>query len=136
MARARPLRRYNALPEIDVNVYPSGSVFVSYPIVHTLQCRMDLSKFPFDVQTCTFTFGSWSCTGHQVDAKPRSKDGGGGDIVPVGDGDGGLHPEQGVPAAQREDAALRLLLRCCPEPCPIIIYSPSCCAARTRTSAG
>merc|ERR1719487_132046 len=38
------VNQYNALPEIDVNVYPSGSVFVSYPIVHTLQCRMDLSK--------------------------------------------------------------------------------------------
>ena len=123
MARARPLRRYNALPEIDVNVYPSGSVFVSYPIVHTLQCRMDLSKFPFDVQTCTFTFGSWSYTGHQVDVKPRSKDGGGGDPFLSA-------METEVFIQNKEFQLLSVKTRhcdfyyeCCPEPYPIIIYS-------------
>ena len=123
MGRARPLRRYNALPEIDVNVYPSGSVFVSYPIVHTLQCRMDLSKFPFDVQTCTFTFGSWSYTGHQVDVKPRSKDGGGGDPFLSA-------METEVFIQNKEFQLLSVKTRhcdfyyeCCPEPYPIIIYS-------------
>jgi hypothetical protein len=30
------------------------------PIIYTSTCEIDMTLFPFDVQTCKFTFGSWS----------------------------------------------------------------------------
>ena len=31
----------------------------SYSFQYTLACNMDITYFPFDVQTCPVTFGSW-----------------------------------------------------------------------------
>jgi hypothetical protein len=32
-----------------------------------VQCPLDVTKFPFDIQTCTLQFGSWIYNGFQVD---------------------------------------------------------------------
>ena len=29
-------------------------------------CQLDVSRFPFDTQTCNLTFGSWAYTGHEL----------------------------------------------------------------------
>lgn len=46
-----------------VKAYSSGTVFVSFPIVHVLPCPMDLKEFPFDIQRCKITLGSWAYHG-------------------------------------------------------------------------
>ncbi|KAK7235717.1 hypothetical protein SO694_00067032 [Aureococcus anophagefferens] len=58
------------LPEILVNAYASGSVFVSHPVHQIVPCPMDLQHFPFDEQECEFTYGSWMNHGWLVDTQP------------------------------------------------------------------
>ena len=58
------------LPEILVNAYASGSVFVSHPVHQIVPCPMDLEDFPFDEQECEFTYGSWMNHGWLVDTQP------------------------------------------------------------------
>ena len=38
------------IPDIEFIVYPSGWVYVSVPMVSSVQCTMDLRNFPFDTQ--------------------------------------------------------------------------------------
>ncbi|KAH8081598.1 neuronal acetylcholine receptor subunit alpha-10 [Aureococcus anophagefferens] len=58
------------LPEILVNAYASGSVFVSHPVHQIVPCPMDLQHFPFDEQECEFTYRSWMNHGWLVDTQP------------------------------------------------------------------
>ena len=58
------------LPEILVNAYASGGVFVSHPVHQIVPCPMDLEDFPFDDQECEFTYGSWMNHGWLVDTQP------------------------------------------------------------------
>ena len=59
------------LPDILVNAYSGGGVWVSFPITHKVPCPMDLRRFPFDIQVCKFTVGSWTLNGHYVDLLPK-----------------------------------------------------------------
>lgn len=59
------------IEEVDVSVYPSGSVFVSLPMVHNIHCPMVLTDFPFDAQTCKLTVGSWTNHGYIMDIQAR-----------------------------------------------------------------
>ena len=45
---------------VFASVYPDGSVFMSVPHVTTVGCSMNLTDYPFDVQHCSMTIGSWS----------------------------------------------------------------------------
>jgi len=58
-------------PDLLVNVYSDGSVFVSVPIATTLPCPMKLKDFPFDEQHCKFTFASWTSNAFEIDTQPR-----------------------------------------------------------------
>lgn len=41
-------------------LYPDGEMLWSMPGVYTLSCPLDLIYFPFDTQTCSIKFSSWS----------------------------------------------------------------------------
>ena len=101
----------------EYSVYPSGSVFVSKPMVHNFPCPMDVKDFPFDVQTCMFTVGSWSYHGFIVDILPRLVD----------------NAPSAVSLAtynEHTEFTLRKVVTdhysffygCCPEPYPLITY--------------
>ena len=54
------------------NVYSSGSVFMSRPMLTKIPCLMNLHHFPFDVQDCYFSVGSWAYDGYDgIDEKPE-----------------------------------------------------------------
>ena len=52
--------------EIYAVIYNSGDVLYIPAATLTSTCEMDLTKFPFDEQTCTLKFGSWTYSGSEV----------------------------------------------------------------------
>ncbi len=54
--------------QYDANclVYPSGLVMWVPPAIYQSSCVIDVKYFPFDVQTCQLTFGSWTFGADQV----------------------------------------------------------------------
>lgn len=54
------------------NVNSSGGVSIDIPpqLINTI-CTLDLTKFPFDEQTCQLTFSSWSFSADQVSFMQR-----------------------------------------------------------------
>lgn len=48
-------------------MFYDGTVIYNFPTVIEVQCPVDVTKFPFDTQTCTLQFGSWIYNGFQVD---------------------------------------------------------------------
>ncbi|XP_052099042.1 neuronal acetylcholine receptor subunit alpha-10-like [Mytilus californianus] len=49
-----------------------GTVQYNFPTVMEVQCQVDVTKFPFDQQTCPLQFGSWIYTGKQLDMNLQS----------------------------------------------------------------
>ena len=43
-----------------MNLYQSGAVFRSIPGIFKFSCSLDLHEFPFDIQSCSMKFGSWT----------------------------------------------------------------------------
>lgn len=101
----------------DVSVYPDGNVFVSIPMVYRVHCPMELAEFPFDIQHCPFTLGSWSYHGDILDFEPRTVN-----SVKV--------PMDMSHFAQPKDFLLEAVdvsrkvekYACCPEPYPILKF--------------
>ena len=52
--------------EVMAIVYNSGDVLHIPATTLVSMCSMDLRKFPFDEQTCTLKFGSWTYDGFKV----------------------------------------------------------------------
>lgn len=76
-------------------------------------CQLDVSRFPFDVQTCSLTFGSWACNGLELDVTSKSNI---ADISAVVENAEWEIVES--PIARHE-----IIYGCCPEPYPdITIY--------------
>ncbi|XP_038208595.1 acetylcholine receptor subunit alpha-like [Zerene cesonia] len=67
-----------ALFNADASLYPSDSIYTTCLLdsdgtvtcvphmVHSGICRTSLRRWPYDVQNCSFYFGSWMHTGQQV----------------------------------------------------------------------
>lgn len=53
-------------------VDPGGNVFWPPPTKFRSTCRVDVTYFPFDDQTCTMKLGSWIYDGLQVDVQNRT----------------------------------------------------------------
>lgn len=51
------------------NVYYNGRVVWEPPAIYKSSCNIDVEFFPFDEQTCSMKFGSWTYDGSQVDLK-------------------------------------------------------------------
>ena len=51
----------------DLVVVTSDGSMIWVPMVTIYAtCPMDLTRFPYDVQTCTMVFGSWTHTSNQM----------------------------------------------------------------------
>lgn len=46
--------------QTDVAVFSNGAITHVVPTIVTSSCQMDLSRFPFDTQSCILKYGSWS----------------------------------------------------------------------------
>ena len=66
-----------SLPEIytlkgGMNLYSSGDIMYSRPGIFQFSCPLKLEEFPFDTQTCEFTFSSWVYSVDFLTLKPYS----------------------------------------------------------------
>ncbi|GFR58637.1 neuronal acetylcholine receptor subunit alpha-10 [Elysia marginata] len=52
-------------------VYSNGTVFWAPPARFRSSCKIDITYFPFDDQSCELKFGSWTYDGFQVDVTNR-----------------------------------------------------------------
>ena len=107
------------LEDLLVNVYPSGGVWVSVPVTNKVPCPMKLGRFPFDIQECSFTHGSWTLNGLYVDMVPRIN------------GDGKYEPfvftktyvdHTEYDLLEVKTAHLDTFYGCCVEPYPVIEF--------------
>ncbi|GFR93221.1 neuronal acetylcholine receptor subunit alpha-10 [Elysia marginata] len=53
-------------------VYSNGTVFWAPPARFRSSCKIDITYFPFDDQSCELKFGSWTYDGFQVDVTNRT----------------------------------------------------------------
>nr|ACT35385.1 nicotinic acetylcholine receptor beta 1 subunit [Pardosa pseudoannulata] len=60
---------YEVRYESNVLIYPGGGVMWVPPAIYQSSCRIDVTYFPFDQQTCIMKFGSWTFNGDQVSLK-------------------------------------------------------------------
>jgi len=109
------------MPEtIQVIVYPGGGVWVSVPVESTVPCPMKLLEFPFDQQTCDFTYGSWTSSAYVVDVQPYgSADDGWAAFVFSKD----FKPNTEFDLLDVESRHWDSYYACCPEPYSVISYS-------------
>ncbi|XP_067665507.1 neuronal acetylcholine receptor subunit alpha-10-like [Haliotis asinina] len=52
-----------------------GSASYNFPTIITSLCKVDVTYFPFDTQTCALKFGSWAYHGLQINSTNRSSAG-------------------------------------------------------------
>lgn len=64
-----PLNQYANTPCL---LYPFGEVLWVPPAQFAAVCHFKLTLWPFDTQTCTFVFGSWTYHGDEVDILLRN----------------------------------------------------------------
>ena len=48
------------LRNVFIKVYPNGSLYWIPHQIFKSSCSIDVTNFPFDNQTCTMWFGSWT----------------------------------------------------------------------------
>ena len=53
--------------ETNVVLRSDGSVMWDQPAITKSSCSVDVAFFPFDIQQCRLTFGSWTHNGNQMD---------------------------------------------------------------------
>ncbi|XP_060063146.1 neuronal acetylcholine receptor subunit alpha-10-like [Ylistrum balloti] len=70
--------------ERDFRVYvnSTGSVTFNFQAVITSRCTVDVTSFPFDVQMCPLSFGSWVYSGLDMDIHPKRSTGDLSTLVP------------------------------------------------------
>ncbi|CAH1227460.1 neuronal acetylcholine receptor subunit alpha-7-like [Branchiostoma lanceolatum] len=97
----------------EATIYSDGSVAWLFPLTMLSTCSIDVTYFPYDEQTCTMQFGSWSFDGLRVDIHNKSAT---GDI-----GSYKVNEEwELVTFDARRDV---FLYSCCPEPYPSVTFS-------------
>lgn len=62
---------FNGLEDFRPIIKYDGSVWYNFPSITETRCIVDVSYFPFDVQTCKLVFGSWAHHGNEIDFKYR-----------------------------------------------------------------
>lgn len=91
----------------------NGAVRWDAPAITRSSCRVDVSAFPFDAQSCGLTFGSWTHGGHQLDVRPRGASASLADFV-----ENVEWHVLGMPARRRV-----LTYGCCSEPYPDVTFT-------------
>ncbi|KAM6984595.1 neuronal acetylcholine receptor subunit alpha-10 [Aplochiton taeniatus] len=59
--------QFSSSMETNVVIQSDGTVMWDQPAISKSSCSVDVSFFPFDVQQCRLTFGSWTHNGNQMD---------------------------------------------------------------------
>ncbi|XP_053406310.1 CHRNA7-FAM7A fusion protein-like [Mercenaria mercenaria] len=107
----------NALGGIEdyrASVYPDGSVYYYFPSVVATLCKMDVTYFPFDTQTCPIKLGSWSYFGNELNLTGRDGETA-ADIATYKEN--GEWEIVGAPAVRHVN-----YFSCCPDPFPDVTF--------------
>ncbi|THD28502.1 putative acetylcholine receptor [Fasciola hepatica] len=73
--------------QIKAMVHSTGNVFWSPPAKLRSACKIDITYFPFDDQSCMMKFGSWAYDGWQLNITKRHEDVDMSNYVPNGEWD-------------------------------------------------
>ena len=94
------------------SIKPDGSIAYNFPTIVKSLCKVDVTYFPFDEQTCTLTFGSWAFHGWDLNISKFAPEGDLSSYVPNVEWE-----VTGVPAIRHE-----VVYNCCPEPFPDVTF--------------
>ncbi|EDO32053.1 predicted protein, partial [Nematostella vectensis] len=102
--------------KIDTNVIVNhdGSTTWLAPAIIKSECKIDVRFFPFDVQSCELTFGSWTHDGLKIDIHLKQESG----IDTENFSDNREWFLKGT--SGRRDVKMYI---CCPEPYPTVTYT-------------
>ncbi|XP_046373184.2 neuronal acetylcholine receptor subunit alpha-10-like [Haliotis rufescens] len=89
-----------------------GSASYNFPTIITSLCKVDVTYFPFDRQSCALRFGSWAFNGFQINSTNRDSAGDMSSFKVNSEWD-----LVSVPVERHE-----LYYGCCPEPYPDVTF--------------
>uniref|UniRef100_A0A3Q4HV75 Neuronal acetylcholine receptor subunit alpha-9-I-like n=1 Tax=Neolamprologus brichardi TaxID=32507 RepID=A0A3Q4HV75_NEOBR len=104
---------FSSSMETNVVLRNDGQVMWDQPAITKSSCSVDVAFFPFDVQQCDLTFGSWTHNGNQMDLFNALDSADLADFVPNVEWE-----VLGMPAKKNV-----ILYGCCSEPYPDITFS-------------
>nr|XP_054586962.1 neuronal acetylcholine receptor subunit alpha-10 isoform X1 [Nothobranchius furzeri] len=106
--------QFSSSMETNVVLRSDGQVTWDQPAITKSSCSVDVAFFPFDVQQCHLTFGSWTHNGNQMDLINSLDSADLADFVP------NVEWEQvlGMPSKRNV-----ILYGCCSEPYPDITFT-------------
>ncbi|XP_056301677.1 neuronal acetylcholine receptor subunit alpha-10 [Danio aesculapii] len=105
--------QFSSSMETNVVIRHDGQIMWDQPAITKSSCKVDVSFFPFDVQQCRLTFGSWTHNGNQMDLHNAL------DSADLADFVENVEWEvQGMPAKKNV-----ILYGCCSDPYPDITYT-------------
>uniref|UniRef100_A0A667YSV8 Cholinergic receptor, nicotinic, alpha 10a n=1 Tax=Myripristis murdjan TaxID=586833 RepID=A0A667YSV8_9TELE len=105
--------QFSSSMETNVVIKNNGQVVWDQPAITKSSCSVDVAFFPFDVQECRFTFGSWTHNGNQMDLVNELDSADLSDFVPNVEWE-----VLGMPAKKNI-----ILYGCCSDPYPDITYT-------------
>uniref|UniRef100_UPI003AB03C8F neuronal acetylcholine receptor subunit alpha-10-like n=1 Tax=Centroberyx gerrardi TaxID=166262 RepID=UPI003AB03C8F len=105
--------QFSSSMETNVVISNDGQVMWDQPAITKSSCSVDVAFFPFDVQECRLTFGSWTHNGNQMDLVNGLDSAEMADFVPNVEWE-----VLGMPAKKNV-----ILYGCCSEPYPDITYT-------------
>ncbi|XP_044227548.1 neuronal acetylcholine receptor subunit alpha-9-like isoform X1 [Thunnus albacares] len=104
---------FSSSMETNVVLRNDGQVMWDQPAITKSSCSVDVAFFPFDVQECHFTFGSWTHNGNQMDLSNALDSADLADFVPNVEWE-----VLGMPAKKNV-----ILYGCCSDPYPDITFT-------------
>ncbi|XP_034033512.1 neuronal acetylcholine receptor subunit alpha-10-like [Thalassophryne amazonica] len=104
---------FSSSMETNVVLRNDGQVMWDQPAITKSSCSVDVAFFPFDVQQCHFTFGSWTHNGNQMDLFNALDSADLADFVPNVEWE-----VLGMPAKKNV-----ILYGCCSDPYPDITFT-------------
>ncbi|CAL8304648.1 unnamed protein product [Gadus morhua 'NCC'] len=105
--------QFSSSMETNVVLRNDGSVMWDQPAITKSSCSVDVAFFPFDMQQCRLTFGSWTHNGNQMDLVNALDSADLADFVPNVEWE-----VLGMPSKKNV-----ILYGCCSEPYPDITYT-------------
>ncbi|NXU53791.1 ACH10 protein, partial [Turnix velox] len=105
--------RFGGSMETNVVLRWDGHIMWDSPAITRSSCKVDVSYFPFDGQSCPLTFGSWTYNGNQIDLHNRLETGDLRDFVENVEWE-----VLGMPATRNV-----ITYGCCSEPYPDVTFT-------------
>ncbi|XP_056140252.1 neuronal acetylcholine receptor subunit alpha-9-like [Lampris incognitus] len=105
--------QFSSSMETNVVIRNDGQIMWDQPAITKSSCSVDVAFFPFDLQQCRLTFGSWTHNGNQMDLVNALDSADLADFVPNVEWE-----VEGMPSKKNI-----ILYGCCSEPYPDITYT-------------